>query len=175
MQRIFVTVAKCVKNRTTNLMRERSNRNPPPPRSEHTCVGEINHGEEDHARREGDPEEEERLELLSGQPVLQVLQEGVGLQKSKHTWDGKQGVRRHIKGGWTPEGGPDSCRRLQGTTGWSHRGGTQTKLNRSKDHSDLVTTPWLSLFCASSLLFWPIMWCCHIVWWVSEPNRFPSS
>lgn len=38
-----------------------------------TCVCEIDHGEEDHAGSERDSEEEKRLELLSGQPVLQVL------------------------------------------------------------------------------------------------------
>ena len=51
----------------------------------HTCVCEIDHGEEDHASSKRDPEEEECLELLPGQPVLQVLQEGVGLEKCKHT------------------------------------------------------------------------------------------
>lgn len=50
-----------------------------------TCVCEIDHCEEDHAGSERDSEEEECLELLSGQPVLQVLQEGVGLEKCKHT------------------------------------------------------------------------------------------
>lgn len=50
-----------------------------------TCVGEIDDGEEDHAGSQGHPEEEEGLELLPGEPVLQVLQEGVGLQQRKHT------------------------------------------------------------------------------------------
>lgn len=51
----------------------------------HTCVGEIDDGEEDQAGSKGHPEEEEGLELLPGEPVLQVLQEGVGLQQRKHT------------------------------------------------------------------------------------------
>lgn len=50
-----------------------------------TCVGEIDDGEEDQAGSQGHPEEEEGLELLPGEPVLQVLQEGVGLQQRKHT------------------------------------------------------------------------------------------
>lgn len=50
-----------------------------------TCVGEIDDGEEDHAGSQGHPEEEEGLELLPGEPVLQVLQEGVGLQQRKYT------------------------------------------------------------------------------------------
>jgi len=52
-----------------------------------TCVCEIDHCEEDYTGSKRDPEEEERLELLSGQPVLQVLQEGIGLEQSKHTWE----------------------------------------------------------------------------------------
>lgn len=52
-----------------------------------TCVCEIDHSEEDHASSERDSKEEKCLELLSGQPVLQVLQEGIGLEKCKHTWE----------------------------------------------------------------------------------------
>lgn len=53
-----------------------------------TCVGEIDDGEEDQAGSQGHPEEEEGLELLPGEPVFQVLQEGVGLQQRKHTCGG---------------------------------------------------------------------------------------
>lgn len=52
-----------------------------------TCVCEIDHSEEDHASSKRDSKEEKCLELLSGQPVLQVLQEGIGLEKCKHTWE----------------------------------------------------------------------------------------
>lgn len=55
-----------------------------------TCVCEIDHREEDHAGSKRDSEEEKCLELLSGQPVLQVLQEGIGLEKCKHTWEKPQ-------------------------------------------------------------------------------------
>lgn len=87
-----------------------------------TCVREIDHCEEDHASSKRDSEEEKCLELLSGQPVLQVLQEGISLKKCKHTW-GKatKGSKRMSE--WTNThthkhkeklalkiwAGPDSC------------------------------------------------------------------
>lgn len=60
-----------------------------------TCVCEIDHCEEDHTGSKRDSEEEKCLELLSGQPVLEILQESIGLEKCKHTWEKKQG---EIKG-----------------------------------------------------------------------------
>lgn len=59
-----------------------------------TRVGEIDDGEEDQSGRQGHSEEEEGLELLPGEPVLQVLQEGVGLQQRKHTCE-RGGRGRH--------------------------------------------------------------------------------
>lgn len=63
----------------------------------HTCVCEIDDGEEDHACSKRDPQEKKRLELLSGQPVLQVLQEGVGLEKCKHPWGKPQMEKQRHK------------------------------------------------------------------------------
>ena len=51
-----------------------------------TCVGQVDDGHEHHAGRQGHAQEEEGLELLLGQPVLQVLQEGVGLQQHEDPW-----------------------------------------------------------------------------------------
>ena len=53
-----------------------------------TCVGEVDDGEEDCSRSQRHAQEEEGLELLLGEPVTQVLQEGIGLQQHKHTWEG---------------------------------------------------------------------------------------
>lgn len=49
-----------------------------------TCVRQVDNREENHSSSYGDSQEEQSLELMSGQSVLQVLQEGVNLQQNKH-------------------------------------------------------------------------------------------
>lgn len=51
-----------------------------------TCVSQVDDGEENHSSSHGDSQEEESLELLPGESVLQVLQEGVDLEQHKHAW-----------------------------------------------------------------------------------------
>ena len=53
----------------------------------YTCVGEVDDCEEDRSCSQRHAQEEEGLELLLGEPVPQVLQEGIGLQQHKHTWE----------------------------------------------------------------------------------------
>lgn len=61
-----------------------SKRAPFLPRSDPpTCVGQVDDGQENHAGSYGDAQEEEGLELVAGQSVLQVLQEGVNLEQNK--------------------------------------------------------------------------------------------
>lgn len=52
----------------------------------HTCVSQVDDGEENGSRSHRDSQEEESLELLAGESVLQVLQEGVDLEQHKHAW-----------------------------------------------------------------------------------------
>lgn len=51
-----------------------------------TCVGQVDNGKENQPRGQRDSQKEQRLELLSGQPVFQILQKGIGLKQRKHTW-----------------------------------------------------------------------------------------
>lgn len=102
-----------------------------------TCVGEINHCEEDDAGCKRDAEEEERLELLSGQPVFQVLQEGVGLEESKHTWGDRSEELQCLKAAaashgveGAPPGRPCDIKHKRQTLGthWCNRVSLHTSL-----------------------------------------------
>lgn len=50
-----------------------------------TCVGQINDRKEDHPSSQRYSKEKKSLELLLCQPVLEILQESIGLQQCKHT------------------------------------------------------------------------------------------
>lgn len=54
-------------------------------RYEPTCVCQVNDAEKNHSSRQRDSQEEHSLELLLGESVLQVLQEGVDLQQHEHS------------------------------------------------------------------------------------------
>lgn len=53
-------------------------------RREPTCVRQVDDGHEHRSGGQRHGQEEQGLELLPGQPVLQVLQEGVDLEQHEH-------------------------------------------------------------------------------------------